>query len=190
MIEETFKWFHTLLVWVTPGYSSLPNWGSECCVVAKAIPRLCSVSIPDPQIISTIKWLMPLTFRWFVTHQYIAEALGMGFYHLKASPFSCLVFWILLRRVSFKHSAFLTFYKAENHLPWFYFLHELNIAPVFSISSAIFQKFIETFSHLMTPKNLFCTIEGPWLQPITVDQWSFHSLTNILMDFQKRRDIN
>lgn len=42
----------------------------------------------------------------------------------------------------------------------------------------------------MAPKNLFCIIADPLLQPIIVDQWLFYSFTTILMDTQEGKNIN
>lgn len=156
---------------------------------SQAILPLCSVSILDPQNHEHNK--VPLTFRWFVTQQYITETLGMGLYSSSES-FSIHVSGTLdvFRIFPIKCSAFLTFYKAEQPLLWLYSPHELNIAPLFSISYAIFQKFVEILCPLMAPKNLFCIIEYPLLQSIIVNQWLFYSFTNILMDSQKRKDIN
>lgn len=81
------------------------------------------------------------------------------------------------------------FYKAEGILLDVILLVNLPLL-LFSISYAIFQKYVETLGRLMAPRNLFCIITDPLSQSIIVDQWLFYSFTPILMDFQKGKNIN
>lgn len=80
-------------------------------------------------------------------------------------------------------------YRQTNILFDFSLLVNL-ILLLFSISYAIYQKYIETLYPLMAPENLICIVADPLLQPIIVDQWLFYSFTTILMNSQKRKNIN
>lgn len=81
------------------------------------------------------------------------------------------------------------FYKAEGILLDVILLVNL-LLHVFSISYAIFQKYVETLGRLVAPRNLSCIITDPLSQSIIVDQWLFYSFTPILMGFQKGKNIN